>query len=80
MQVEVCRVGRTLRLDENTRIVIHRQARGWVCLGASVMTGTIQTLDGRPARRSPVAVGAHTPGFVMPMPSPPPSCRWVVPC
>lgn len=80
MQVEICRVGRTPRLDENTRIVIHRQVRGRVCLGATVLTGTIPTLDGRPAHRPPVVAGAHTPGFVMPMPSCPPFCRWVVPC
>lgn len=80
MQVEICRVGRTLRLDENPRIVIRRQLRGRGCQGATVMTGTILTLDGTPMHRPPVAAGAHTPGFVMPMPSPPPSCRWVVPC
>lgn len=80
MQVEICRVGRTLRLDENTRIVIHRRARGRVCLGAMVLTGTLLTLDGAPTHRPPFAAGAHTPGFGIPMPSCPPSCRSVVPC
>lgn len=56
MQVETCQVGRTLRLDENTRIVIHRRQGARIVLGVAASVGTALRFAGadlRPACSSP---------------------------
>ena len=50
MQVKTCRVGGTLRLNGNTRIVIHRRQGERVCLGATAPAGTDLILGGAPVR------------------------------
>jgi hypothetical protein len=50
MQIETCRVGDSLRLDERTRIVIHRLDGQRVCLSATAPAGTILIFGGEPLR------------------------------
>lgn len=57
MQVETCQVGGALRLDDRTRILVHRRQGTRVCLGATAPAGTDLILGGAPVR--PIA---GTPG------------------
>lgn len=50
MQVKTCQVGGALRLDDRTRIVVHRRQGVRVCLGATAPPGTDLILGGAPVR------------------------------
>jgi hypothetical protein len=60
MQIETCQVGGVIRLGENARLVIHRQERERVVLGATAPAGTSLIFDG--AHISPMSgtAGAST--------------------
>ena len=60
MQVETCQVGGALRLDDRTRIVIHRRQGERVCLGASAPAGTDLILGGASVRPIAGTLGTWT--------------------
>lgn len=62
MQVVTCRVGRALRLDENTRVVIHRRQGERVVLGVTAPAGAELIFDGVAIR--PMSGTAGTSGFL----------------
>lgn len=57
MQIETCRVGGRLRLDDSTRIVIHHRQGPRVCLGVTAPEGTTLMLDGALVRPISGTVG-----------------------
>ena len=62
MHIETRQVGSTLRLGEDTRVVIHRREGPRVVLGASAPAGTALIFDGTPIR--PVSGTAHLSHFL----------------
>lgn len=58
MQVETCQIGSALRLDDSTRLVIHRRHQQRVVLGATAPAGTPLVFDG--AYISPMSGEAGT--------------------
>lgn len=60
MQIETCRVGGRLRLDDSTRIVIHHRQGPRVCLGVTAPEGTALMLDGALVRPICGPVGVWT--------------------
>jgi len=57
MQVETCEVGRTLRLGDNTRIVIRRREGARVCVDVTAPAGTDLILGGASVRPISGAAG-----------------------
>lgn len=62
MHIETRQVGSTLRLGNDTRVVIHRREGPRVVLGASAPAGTALIFDGTPIR--PVSGTAHVSHFL----------------
>jgi hypothetical protein len=60
MQVETCQIGRTLRLGDNTRIVIRRREGERVVLGATAPAGTKLILGGAPVSPMSGTIGVWT--------------------
>ncbi|MFZ5636670.1 MAG: hypothetical protein ACOY82_08795 [Pseudomonadota bacterium] len=60
MQVETCQVGRTLRLGDNTRIVIRRREGERVCVDVTAPAGTDLILGGAPVRPISGTIGVWT--------------------
>ncbi|MFZ5635880.1 MAG: hypothetical protein ACOY82_04770 [Pseudomonadota bacterium] len=60
MQIETCQVGGRLRLDDSTRIVIHRRQGQRVCLGVTAPEGMELMLGGALVRPISGAVGVWT--------------------
>jgi hypothetical protein len=60
MQVETCQVGRTLRLGDNTRIVIRRREGARVCVDVTAPAGTDLILGGAPVSPISGTIGVWT--------------------
>lgn len=60
MQVKTCRIGGALRLDRETRIVVHRRQGERVCLGATTPAGMALMFDHASIRPQPGTAGRFT--------------------
>lgn len=60
MQVETCQVGRTLRLGDNTRIVIRRREGARICVDVTAPAGTKLILGGAPVSPISGTIGVWT--------------------
>ncbi|MFZ5635842.1 MAG: hypothetical protein ACOY82_04575 [Pseudomonadota bacterium] len=60
MQIETCQVGRTLRLGDNTRIVIRRREGERICVDVTAPAGTDLILGGASVRPTSGTIGVWT--------------------